>query len=316
MLLLDTATMPASERAEAYFAIASGESGSCSVEHEDDGDRLWKRLEVWRFGPLTLFATQGSGMRIRRTARHARFDSSQTVSVITQSAGRGAFSWNGHQQRVTADTLVLAHKTAGYEYGWSGSGLSVAFMVGADELGLPEDMVRTAIPLLSSSRIRPLLLNHVRAVHADADRLSTEAGAAAIGDSTLHLTRALVASVAADRAARRTIAEETLLTRVLAYARAHLTDPQLTPQRIAHVHNVSLRTLYRACEDAELSLEKWIIRQRLQGARRDLAASEHAHRTIAAICRSWGFTSPGYFSRRFHDVYGTTPRQWRRHNLN
>ncbi|WP_326594880.1 helix-turn-helix domain-containing protein [Streptomyces sp. NBC_01803] len=315
MLVLDTATMPVAERAEAFHAIASGESGRCSIEHEDVGDRLWKRLEVWRFGPLTLFATHGSGMRIWRTRNQARVDSTNTISVITQSTGDGAFSWNGYQQRVTTGGLVLAHKTAGYEYGWSGPGLSVAFMVDADQLGLPEHMVRTAIPMVASSSMGPLLLSHIRAVHGDADRLAADPGADAVGEATLDLTRALVASVAGDRTTRRAIAEETLLNRVLAYARAHLADPFLTPQRIAHVHSVSLRSLYRACEEGGLSLEQWIIRRRLEGTRRDLAAPEHAHRTIEAICRSWGFTNAGYFSRRFRDVYGTTPRLWRRRNL-
>ncbi|GAA3222007.1 helix-turn-helix domain-containing protein [Actinocorallia longicatena] len=312
MLVLDTADLPAAERAEAYHAAAAGESGSCSVEQETYGDQLWKRLELWHFGPITMFATEGSGMRIWRTPRHARSDSSNTVSVITQSSGTGAFSWNGHQQHVATGSLALAHKTAGYEYGWSGSGLSLAFMVDAERLGLPEHMVRTAIPLLSTSSITPLLLSHLRALHRDADRLSADEGADAIGDATLALTRALVASVGTRGATRRGIAEETALTRILAHVRTHLADPHLTPQRIAHAHAISLRTLYRICEEGGISLEQWIIHRRLDGARRDLAAPEHAHRAIDSIARSWGFTHPAHFSRRFRAVYGMAPREWRR----
>ncbi|MGJ6963124.1 helix-turn-helix domain-containing protein [Streptosporangium sp. G11] len=99
--------------------------------------------------------------------------------------------------------------------------------------------------------------------------------------------------------------------RVLAYIRAHLADPDLTPARIAAVHNISLRSLYRLCEEGGLSLEQWIIRRRLDGARRDLTAPEHAHRTIDAIARAWGFTSPAHFTRRFRHAYGTAPRAWR-----
>ncbi|QXJ21342.1 helix-turn-helix domain-containing protein [Actinomadura graeca] len=311
MLVLDTNDYPPSERLEAFHAAAAGESGSCSIEHERPGEGVWKRVEVWKFGPLTLFATHGSGMRIWRTPRHARFDSMNSVSVITQSTGTGSFAWNGHQQRVTPNTMVLAHKTAGYEYSWSGNGLSVAYMVDADLLGMPEHLVRTAIPLLSNSSMGPLLLHHIRMIHQDADRLSADAGAHAVGDATLDLTRALVASVALDEGVRRIVGDETLLTRVLAYLRAHLTDPVLTPQRIAHVHNISLRSLYRLCEDGGLSLEQWIIRRRLEGARRDLTGPEHAHRTIDAIARSWGFTSHTHFTRRFRQAYGLTPRAWR-----
>ncbi|WP_307679960.1 helix-turn-helix domain-containing protein [Streptomyces sp. V4I2] len=54
------------------------------------------------------------------------------------------------------------------------------------------------------------------------------------------------------------------------------------------------------------------MRRRLESARSDLAALGHSHRTIDAVARSWGFTNPTFFSRRFREAYGTTPSQWRR----
>ncbi|MCK9902592.1 AraC family transcriptional regulator [Parafrankia colletiae] len=312
MLVLDTALLPPSERADAYLTTAVGASGSCVVHHEPGPDGTWwKRMEIWRFGPLTMVAVKGSGTCLRRTAEHLRADALQTVSVITQSAGIGSFAWNGQQQRVPPRGLVLANKTAGYEYGWNGSGQSVAFMVDAQHFGLPDATVRAAIPLVHTSRIMPLLLGQIRALHRDADELSAAPGASDIGESLVALTRALVVSIAADRRTRRTIAEETLLVRVLAYSRAHLKDPDLTPARIAHAHGISLRTLYRLCEDGGLSLEQWVIRRRLEGTRDDLIAPEHAHRTIEAIARSWGFGSPAYFARRFRQAYGLAPSRWR-----
>ncbi|MFE6165120.1 helix-turn-helix domain-containing protein [Streptomyces sp. NPDC056486] len=299
MLVLDTEDLPATDRIEAFEAAAVGESGSRTVE-------------VWDFGPLTLFATRGSGMHVWRTPRHARFDSVDTVSVITQSEGTGIFTWNGHEQHVGPDTLALAHRTAGHEYAWSGAGLSVAFMVDTERLGLPEHQIRAATPLPQRSNVVPLLLHHIRGLYDRADQLSVGPGAEALASATLELTRALIVSVAADDATQRSVSEDTLLTRVLAYIRAHLRDPGLTPHRIAAAHNISERTLYRLCEQGGLGLEKWIIRRRLEGTRRDLGTPEHAHRTIEAIARSWGFTNPAYFSRRFHQTYGATPRQWRR----
>jgi AraC-like DNA-binding protein len=314
VLILDTADLPAHERAEAYHAVASGETGSCSIEQETSGTGVWKRLEAWRLGPLTLFATHGSGMTIRRTARGVRFDSTNTVSIITQSQGRGAFTCNGHQQHVGPDTLALAQRSAGYEYGWSGTGLSLAFMIDADRLALPEHLVRAAIPLLRHSTISALLLQHIRALHRDADQLSAGPTGDHLAAATVELTRALVASVSPQGPTRRAVAEGTLLVRILAYARAHLADPDLTPHRIAAVHHISLRTLYRLCEDGEVSLEQWIIRQRLEECRRALASPAHAHSTIGAIARSWGFSSPVFFSRRFRQAYGSSPVQWRRHH--
>ncbi|GLW07235.1 hypothetical protein Misp01_23650 [Microtetraspora sp. NBRC 13810] len=156
-----------------------------------------------------------------------------------------------------------------------------------------------------------LLGTELHALRRDADRLESDPGADDVGQATLSLIRALIASVITDDHTRRAIGDETLLIRVLAYVRAHLTDADLTPARIAAVHNISLRSLYRLCEDGGLSREQWIIRRRLEGARRDLTAPEHTHRTIDAIARSWGFTSPAHFTRHFRRAFGTTPRAWR-----
>ncbi|MFC9975721.1 helix-turn-helix domain-containing protein [Spirillospora sp. NPDC127200] len=315
MLVLDTADLPPADRAEAFHAVAEGEAGTCSLEHQtDERGHFWQRLETWQFGPLTMICTTGTGMRYWRTPRHLRMDSKNYVSLLTQSVGTGGLLWNDYRQRITGKTLYLEHRTdAHYEYNWSNMGQSIACVIDFDHLKLPDGLVRAAIPLVVDSGIAPLLLNQVRALHQDADRLSADAGAPAIGDSFLALTRALVASVS-DDGTRREIAQETLLHRILAYIRANLTDPQLTPQRIARAHNISSRTLYRLCEDNGISLEQWIIRRRLEHTRHDLAAPEHAHRTIEAVSRSWGFTSPTYFARRFRQTYGATPRQWRRQN--
>ncbi|MGJ6963122.1 helix-turn-helix domain-containing protein [Streptosporangium sp. G11] len=161
------------------------------------------------------------------------------------------------------------------------------------------------------SDITPLLLSHLHSLNADADRLAAEPGAAALGDTVLALLRALIASTTAD-SARHDVAEQTLFTRILAYIRAHLADPYLTPTQIAATHNLTLPAFRRLCDDNHIDLEQWIAHLRLDGARRDLTAPEHAHRTIDAIARAWGFTSPAHFTRRFRHAYGTTPRAFRR----
>ncbi|ROO85864.1 AraC-like DNA-binding protein [Actinocorallia herbida] len=311
MLIIDTDEVPIGRRREAYLLAAAGESGSSTTEIEAPEDAVRIRLETWRFGPITLFATHGNGMRMVRTARQARADSLDTVSVITQPQGEAWYAWSGGQRRFGPAGLALVHRQGGYEYRSTGTGLSVAFMADTDRLGLPEHLVREAIPTAAGSPVAGLLLGHLRDLHRDADRLAELPGAESVGQAVLDLTRALVASVAPDRI-RRGVAEETLLTRVLAYARANLADPDLTARRIAHVHNISLRSLYRLCEDGGLSLEQWIIRRRLDEVRRALAAPEHAHRTIEAIARAWGFPNAPYFTRRFRQAYGETPGTWRR----
>jgi AraC-like DNA-binding protein len=80
---------------------------------------------------------------------------------------------------------------------------------------------------------------------------------------------------------------------------------------IAAAHNISLRHLYKVCAEADLSLEQWIIGERLRGAREELSRPESRQRPIAMIARRWGFRDPTHFTRRFRAVYGMAPSEWR-----
>ncbi|MGW0998993.1 AraC family transcriptional regulator [Streptomyces sp. NPDC002520] len=42
------------------------------------------------------------------------------------------------------------------------------------------------------------------------------------------------------------------------------------------------------------------------------AAPSHQGFTVAAVAARCGFSSASHFSRRFHEAYGLTPRDWRR----
>lgn len=70
-----------------------------------------------------------------------------------------------------------------------------------------------------------------------------------------------------------------------------------------------MRALYKLYESLGRSLERSIIEQRLTGARADLTASRPRYSSIAATARAWGFTNPSFFSSKFREAFGVTPRQ-------
>jgi AraC-like DNA-binding protein len=103
----------------------------------------------------------------------------------------------------------------------------------------------------------------------------------------------------------------TLATQVHDFVAVHLRDPDLSPARIAAANGMSLRSLYSLYESTGTSLEQSIIRHRLEGARIDLSRSPQRYASIAATARAWGFTNASFFSQRFRQAFGVTPRQWR-----
>jgi AraC-like DNA-binding protein len=75
---------------------------------------------------------------------------------------------------------------------------------------------------------------------------------------------------------------------------------------------VSLRHLYKVCAQADISLEQWIINERLHHAWHDLRRPENRHRPVAVMAHRWGFRDPTHFARRFKARYGISPGELRR----
>ncbi|NYJ03792.1 helix-turn-helix domain-containing protein [Petropleomorpha daqingensis] len=307
--LLDTAALPALDRRPAFTA-AMAEATMPSTVRVHEIDRPWTaRLDAWDLGGLPVLRSEVSGgLSLVRPQRLLRSGEDEILSVSVQERGTGLHAQFGGQRAVPAGALAITELTAPYEYRWHGAGAGRAVHVPIRRLGMSVDTIRAAAPLIWRSPLYALVGAHVDAVTRNAERWETDPGAAALADATIALVRALLASTVEDRAA----AADTLLVRVRAYVRAHLDDPDLSPERIARAHAVSVRSLYRLCRDAGLSLEQSIIEQRLAGASADLADPAGRHRSIALVARRWGFADPSHFSRRFREAYGMTPREWRR----
>jgi AraC-like DNA-binding protein len=137
-----------------------------------------------------------------------------------------------------------------------------------------------------------LVRHHLSYLSTEADRLAGDPGLSSLGNATTEPLRALIVSAADSGTLRRQVGQETLLTRILAYTARHLTEHDLGPERIAAAHNISRRQLYTLFQEAGLSLEQWIIGQRLDGARAELTSPGSQYRTIGAIARSWGVHQP------------------------
>ncbi|MGY1710902.1 helix-turn-helix domain-containing protein [Geodermatophilus sp. SYSU D00758] len=312
MLLLDTATVPPEDRVSAFRAAFDQASVPCRIEHLDPEDRVRARMHLWHFGAANLFTTDASGFRLLRTARHVRVESPAVVALALQTSGVGRFRQFGTDSVVPAGELMLTDLTGPYDFSWVGNGGSRAFQIPYERLGLPVDVVRAGAWRLRASPLHDLVRDHLERLAARPEELSADPGAAVLGSATVDLVRALLVSAAGHAGLARPVREETLLTRLRAYVGRHLADPGLTPEVIASAHNVSVRRLYRAFAEAGLSLEQWVIGQRLEAARSALVSPAGMRRSVEATARSCGFGSPSHFTRRFREAYGLTPREWQR----
>lgn len=309
-VLLDTAEIPPAQRADRLVAaMVNATAPSCVVLEDPDGD-VHARMDLWRLGSAVVFRAESSGIRTFRTAGQARQAATPVVALAVQEAGVGRHEQFGPQRLVPAGELLMTDRTAPYDFSWTGHGAAGALEIPMAELGLPVEVIRRAGAGLPGSPLYRLVADHIAGLIRDADLLCLDPAAAGVGAASIELVRALLASAGSDDRHARAAFSDSLLTQVRAYVRRHLLDPDLGAASIAAAHNISVRQLYKLCARADFSLAEWIIGQRLDGARQELARPDR--RSVAVIGRRWGFSDPTHFGRRFRAAYGRSPSEWRR----
>jgi AraC-like DNA-binding protein len=309
-ILFDTVEIPRSERIETWRAAMVDAVLPMNL-HIPDAEHLAARVEVWELGSLRLVrADSNVGMSMALTPRQAAKRDEPLFSVGLALCAGGRTEQFGIQRELPERGLHAVDLSSTFTYARTTGGPSLALTcMTAEEIGLPIDSIRRAIPALHNSHIYPLVRQHAELINSPA--LAADPAAVELGAATIELVRALFASASNDPHRGRELLAASLMTRIRSYVRVHLRDPDLCAEQIAAAHHISRRYLFRLCRDAGLSLEQWIISQRLAGARSDLANADDHGRTIAAVARHWGFADPAHFSRRFRDEYGVTPREWR-----
>jgi AraC-like DNA-binding protein len=282
-----------------------------AVSHS--GSRLTRTIvERWRVGSHDLFRARGDGLVLSRSPAQVGSDAPEVIRLGYQQGGRYTLlagdqaEQGGHGRvNITDQTQPCVFTQAGV------NAVAASFEISFAQLQIPPDVIRRARTRLVHSPIYTLLHGHMaRLCEGVGDVELTDTGPF-VGDATVLLARAAIASVGDTGAWNHNAVKEVLYQRVAEYIIQHLREPEMTLQRIAAAHNISLRHLYRLWAHNEVSMAEWIMRERLAGAARDLRDPAQSAAPIATIARTWGFSDPAHFSRRFRHAYSMSPRSWR-----
>ncbi|MFE7744779.1 helix-turn-helix domain-containing protein [Nocardia sp. NPDC057455] len=310
-VVFDSDTIAPHERVAAVAAALQEASVPSHVVLDGPHERVHATVDVWQFGEASIFRARTSAIQLIRTPKQVRSSPAPVLAIAVQQAGDGRYEQGGLRRVVRPGDLHVMDLNAPYDFGWRGEGASTCLHVPLDQLGLPADLISQAATRVQDSPHYRLVANHILQLTAEADALSADPAAALSGCASIELIRGLLLSAGSDDGNGSVVPTDILLSRIRAYVRRNLSDPDLGAQQIARAHNVSVRQLYKICANAEYSLEQWIISRRLEQVRGDLARPEQKHRTIAVIARRRGFRDPSHFARRFRAAYGLSPREWR-----
>lgn len=102
------------------------------------------------------------------------------------------------------------------------------------------------------------------------------------------------------------------LDRMFAFLRRHLSDPELSPQVLADHMKMSVRTVHKRFEQADMTFRQWVLEQRLESCRRALSDSRCRFMTVSQIAYGVGFNDLSHFTKAFRARFGIPPGIYRR----
>ncbi|TYP88995.1 AraC family transcriptional regulator [Blastococcus xanthinilyticus] len=307
-VLFDTARVPERERADALQAAFTVESPQHVALLGDS--RVHHRTEVVELGSgLRLRRETGSPLGIVRNDRHVRQAAPEVLALGLQRRGEARVRTDESESVPRVGQLDCVDTTRPYEFTQRGLSVRDVLMISHQEAGVSVDTVRAAGPVLARSPVYELVRGHLAGLFAATAQLPPQPRQLT-GQGTAALVRTLLLTAAGGADGYEALADS-LEVRVRAYVDAHLADRELSVERIAAAHHVSVRHLYAVWGRAghDRTPGQWIIDRRLHRAREHLASGTPSG--IAAVAQRCGFADASHFSRRFRQAFGASPAEWR-----
>lgn len=244
--------------------------------------------------------------RIVRSQRLVRRAPDEHVLVSVQLAGISRIRQGDHDVTVTPGEVAILDGARPFEVDFPTQvGRMIAVMPrGALAGRLPGLGQRGACKLAAGSWSADLVSRGL-AVLADPAVETGITGAEALLDSIASLL-ALAEAPAAEAAPQGLQADA-----MLAFARRHAADPDLDAAALAAQFAVSSRTVHSRFALRGTTLGRVLLDQRLDDARRALAAPAWARQPVSQIAYQCGFGDLSHFSKAFKARFGVAPRDWR-----
>ena len=281
-----------------------------SVRAADPDTFRWS-LRTAVIGSLQLTRVDVDPETVSRTPRHVAADDNDHLALIFQLRESCVFRQGDREVDLAPGQCTLYDCAKPFDLRWSRPHRALVSMFRRDALDLDPRQIAavSATPVSSKEGLGaialPMLLRLARGT-GDHDEENAERVSGAALDLLATLYREELGHPAGVQSPR-----EVLVARVRAFIDANLADPDLSAERIATAHHVSVRYLHKAFEAEGVSVGGLLRTRRLEACRRDLADPRRSHLPVAAVAARRGLRNASHFSQSFRAHFGETPSDYR-----
>ncbi|WP_328870999.1 helix-turn-helix domain-containing protein [Streptomyces sp. NBC_00287] len=315
------ADVPAQDRL-AYWREGVGRTAAPLDVTSDYAADYRAELRLRDLGPVSAWSASFLPSRYLRTARMVRRSDPEILHLRLVLGGTLAFEHGGRSTVFGPNDLYLADSSLpGDLRSYDDKDGRMLKILGVEVpkvlLPVPPNRELLGRPLPGRTGVGALLGEFLTGLERQAAHLGPS-DTSRLGMILVDLMSAWIAqTLEAEDALPPETRHRAMVERIRAFIRQRLHDPELTPPVIAAAHHISLSYLHRIFQQAAggETVAAWIRRQRLEGARHDLADPAHSRTPIHAIAARWGLPRASDFSRGFRAAYGVPPSEYRQRAL-
>jgi AraC-like DNA-binding protein len=281
--------------------------------HSDRGPAFNGTLRAASLPGLGVATVVCDPCRIERNGRHIAQDNSDELVVCPQLRGRMLVAQDGRDGCNEEGSFLLLDMRRPYTQVIEGDTQAIVAKIPrlALETRLGSVAALTSRTMSPDNPVAALASSFLSALVTRIDGLD-DLTAGKLAEQTLDLL-ALAFSVEMQKGTPTlSSARAMTLLRLKSVIERRLHDPDLKPATAASETGMSIRYANALLLTEGTSLERYIIRRRLERTRGLLEDPGHGHKAIGEIAFACGFSDLSHFARRFKAEFGVSPSEYRR----
>jgi AraC-like DNA-binding protein len=309
--VFSTDMVPERRRAEWWREHICEAMGNVTIEWLTDAP-IQAHIALSRFGGSSVYQVGGAPRRIARDPTKLARVSGEAVYLMLRQSGRACYRQGGHEIVHEAGDLALGDSTLPYEVLHPDDGEFLAWELPQSKLAAL--LATRGEPFVTHISGRhgmgSLLSTYLGSLWKEADHLSPEMQVQ-LHDQLCQLVALALGPSPEGRERSREAYRGARLRQALDYIERHLTDSDLSADRVAGHLRMSTRSLQRLFEMTGTSFARWTQQRRIETCRQLLIAPRDERRSVADIAYSCGFNDVSAFYRAFRAHFAMTPRELR-----